>query len=53
MKLEPNMYVRTLFGIKKIDHIDNKKTGELTCKYKDLINFLKMPYISFEEKKQK
>lgn len=25
-KLEPNMYVRTLFGIKKIDHIDNKKT---------------------------
>ena len=26
MKLEPNMYVRTLFGIKKIDHIDNKKT---------------------------
>ena len=25
-KIEPNMYVRTLFGIKKIDHIDNKKT---------------------------
>ena len=25
-KIEPNMYVRTLFGIKKIDHINNKKT---------------------------
>ena len=25
-KIEPNMYVRTLFGIKKIDHIDSKKT---------------------------
>lgn len=26
MKLKEGMYVRTLFGIKKIDHIDNKKT---------------------------